>query len=75
MINTNLLKSKMTLAGDDHYVEKISIILETSRPTAHDKLRGKRDWWKAEIVKMAKHYKWSFKEVGEIFFPEFVEGM
>ena len=67
MTNTNLLKSKMVAAGDDHYTDKIAEILHVTYPTANVKLNDKMPFTQREIIELAVHYGWSNEEIGQIF--------
>mgnify|MGYP002623733543 CR=1 FL=1 len=67
MTNTNLLKSKMVAAGDDHYTDKICEIIGVTYPTANNKLNNKIPFTQKEIIELAVHYGWSNEEIGQIF--------
>ena len=67
MTDTSLLKSKMVLAGDDDFVQCISIILGVSRQTASDKLYGKSEFTQTQITELANHYGWTAEEIEQIF--------
>lgn len=67
MTNTNLLKSKMVAAGDEHYTNKLTEILNVSQPTANNKLNDKIPFTQDEIIKLAVYYHWDNETIGQIF--------
>lgn len=70
MTNTNLLKSKMVVVGDENYVDKIMEILNVSRPTASNKLNNKIPFTQDEIIALAAYYKWDHDTICQIFINE-----
>ena len=70
MTNTNLLKSKMIIQGDQYYVESLMDLLKISRGTASRKLNGQSPFNQVEIQLIAKKYQLTDEEIRLIFFDE-----
>lgn len=68
MTNTNLLKSKMVILGDQYYVEALMDLLKISRGTASRKLNGQAQFTQTEIQLIAKKYQLTDEEIRLIFF-------
>ena len=67
MTNTNLLKSKMILYGDENFVQALSELLGCSRTTASKKINGEIPFSQPEIAILAKRYNLSGDDIKEIF--------
>lgn len=65
--NTNLLKSKMLIVGDEDFIKALSSTLNISRTTASKKLNGKATFDQSEIATLAKKYMLSAEDIKEIF--------
>lgn len=67
MTNTNLLKSKMVVVGDEDFVKCIADLLICSRTTASKKLSGELEFTQGEIAILADRYNLSAEEIKSIF--------
>ena len=70
MTNSNMLASKMALAGDKSCSTKLAEILKVSYPTANRKANGKLDFTQSEIETLVKYYGWTRLDILPIFFWE-----
>lgn len=70
MTNTNILKSKMVMKGDENYIQCLADFLDISRTTASKKLNGEKDFNQSEITKLAFKYELSACDIKEIFCME-----
>lgn len=68
MTNSNMLASKMALAGDKSCSKRLAEILGVSYPTANKKANGKLDFTQSEIEALVKHYGWTRLDILPIFF-------
>lgn len=69
-MNVRLLKSKMTLHGEENFPSDLAKLLSVSRQTASAKLNGHSEFTQSEIAKIVSHYNLTDAEIKEIFCGE-----
>ena len=67
MLNANLLKSKMVIAGDENFVQCLADLLNCSRTTASGKLGGTVPFTDVEIRVIVRKYKLTADDIKNIF--------
>ena len=67
MIEKNMLKAKLTAAGETQ--AQLADFLGVSKATLNAKLNGVREFSRLEVESIAMRYQMDKDEVSEIFFP------